>query len=208
MIGPSVNNRIAVDFDSLDLPISTNQALEILRKKNIRPLEVDIRSLAKGLVAKAGWKFASRQWEAPHFFDCSSLTKWLYGQKGFWLPRRTHQQFEFCRQYGSIRPLDEMTENDIVFLSSPYKQGVRVESNDGIGHVCISVGNGQVICATNSEFGVGIVEIPIETVVKTRKFLALGRPYLNMSSIITLIFPPEREIEIVDDVRWIVLQSL
>ena len=204
----SVGNHIAVNFNSLNLPVSNEQALEILKGKNIQPIEVDILSLAKNLVGKARWKLPSRQWEAPHFFDCSSLTKWLYGQKGIWLPRRPLQQFEFCCQYGSIHELSEITEGDIVFTSSPYKQGVNTGEDDGIGHVCISIGDGQVICATNSEFGTGILEISIEKLLETRKLRAVGRPCNSMSEITTLMFPLGREVETTDDVRWIVLQSL
>ena len=204
----SVGNRIAVNFNSLNLPISNEQALEILKRKNIQPVEVNILSLAKKLVGKAQWKLPSRQWEAPHFFDCSSLTKWLYGQKGIWLPRRPLQQFEFCCKYGSIHELSEITEGDIVFSSSPYRQGVNTGGDDGIGHVCIAIENNKVICATNSEFGMGILEISIENLLTTRKLRAVGRLYNTTSEITTLMFPLGREIETVDDVKWIVLQSL
>ena len=204
----SVGNRISVNFNSLNLPVSNEQALEILKGKNIQPIEVNILSLAKNLVGKAQWKLPSRQWETPDFFDCSSLTKWLYGQKGIWLPRRPLQQFEFCCHHGSIHKLTEITEGDIVFTSSPYKQGVNTGEDDGIGHVCISIGDGQVICATNSEFGTGILEISIEKLLGTRKLRSIGRMHDKTSEITTLTFPLGREIETVDDVRWIVLQSL
>ena len=204
----SVGNRIAVNFSSLNLPISNEQALEILKGQNIRPIEVDILSISKSLVGKAQWKLPSFQWEAPHFFDCSSLTKWLYGQKGIWLPRRPLQQFEFCCHHGSIHEPSEITDGDIVFTSSPYKQGVNTgNDNEGV-HVCIATKDSHVICATKSEFGEGVVEISIEKLLATRKLRAVRRLYNITSKITTLMFPLGREIETVDDVRWIVLQSL
>jgi len=205
----SVGNKIAVNLNSLNLPVSDRMALEILEQHDVRTIEVDIQSLARGLVGKAQWKFASRWWERPQYFDCSSLTKWIYGKKGIWLPRRPLQQFEFCRQYGDvICSSNDIMVGDLVFLSSPYKHGIKTQSDEGIGHVCISVGGGDLVCATNSELGKGIVEVSIETVLKTRKLRAIGRVCEQASSMITLMFPSDREIETTDDVRWIILQSL
>lgn len=203
----SIDNRIAVDLNSLNLPISNEQALKILRERNIQPIEVDTPSLAKSLVGRAQWKLPSRQWEAPHFFDCASLIKWLYGQKGIWLPRRPMQQFEFCSRHGSIQGLDKIKIGDILFVSSPYRHGVNTGNNEGM-HTCIAIGDSKVICATNSELGTGILEIPIAKLLTTRKFIGVGRVYNLTSEITTLIFPLGREIETVDDLRWIVLQAL
>ncbi|MFA6095206.1 MAG: NlpC/P60 family protein [Candidatus Paceibacterota bacterium] len=92
----AVGNRCAVDFSSLLLPVTTERALNILAEENIKPVDVDVISLARELVGKAEWLWAARQWQAPALFDCSSFTKWLYGQMGIWIPRRPQQQFEFC----------------------------------------------------------------------------------------------------------------
>ena len=208
MTARSVDNRIAVDFSSLNLPVSKEKAIEILRERNIQTIDVDIISLAKSIIGKSQWKLPSRQWEAPHFFDCSSLIKWLYGQKGIWLPRRPVQQFEFCSKYGSIHNLDKIVEGDILFVSSPYRQGVNIGDNEGVGHVCIAVGEGEIVHATNSEFGTGVLKISIEKLLTTRKLMAVGRICNYMSKVTTLIFPLRREIETVDDLRWIVLQAL
>ena len=208
MITRSVVNRIAIDLSSLDLPIPPDQALEILKKRNIRPVEVDIQALAKSLVGKAQWKLPSRQWEAPHFFDCSSLTKWLYGQKGVWLPRRHVQQFEYCRQNGSIHGLGEIIGGDLIFLSSLYNNGVKMDSDEGIGHVCLAVGNDSAICATNSELGTGVLELSIDILLRTRKLRSVGRLFSSAGSFTTLMLPPGSEVETIDDVRWKILQSL
>ena len=235
----AVGNRIGVDFISLDLPIPKDEALDILEKSNIRRIEVNIHDIAKELVGKAQWKLLSRQWEAPYFFDCSSLTKWLYGQKGIWIPRRSRVQFHFCGQSMEIdketRLVDvwdtetgdllftdsvstgrkksntdivrEVIPGDLIFLSSPYKNGVKTDSDDGIGHVCIASGSEKAICATKSEFGKGIIELPIRTFLDSRKLRGIGRIIPEGREVITLIFPPKEEIETIDDIRSIVLRS-
>lgn len=204
----SVSNRIAVDFNSLKLPISTKESLKILAKKNIRPIEVDVCSLAKDLVGNACWKLCARQWEAPYFFDCSSFIKWLYGQKGVWIPRRTLQQLDFCKQFGSLHSIEEVKTGDILFVSSPYINGVFSDSTRAVGHVCLAVDADNIICATNSEFGTGVVQTSLKSLLSSRQLACVGRIIDEVSHITTLIFPPEREIETPDDVRYIILQTL
>ncbi len=217
----AVGNRIAVDFNGRG--ISKDEALEILKKKNVRPIEVNIIELAKELVGRAQWKWGACQSEAPHFFDCSSLTKWLYGQKGIWIPRRAHQQFDFF-PYGQMlfsvsvterwdsamkkQVIEEIVEGDLIFVSSPYKRGVKTDLDERIGHVCIASGAEQAICATNSEFGTGVVELPISTLFKSRKLSGIGRVIPDEADVTTFTFPSEREIETTDDIHVIVLQSL
>lgn len=204
----SVKNRIGVNLNSLGLPISETEVFSILRDRNIKPINISISLLAKKLIHNSNWKLGARQWEAPNLFDCSSLTKWLYGQMGIWLPRRPLQQLEFCERYGSEHELNEIIEGDILFISSPYKSGTRIESYTKGIHVCISIGNDEVISATNSELGTGIVKISITDLLKTREFRSVGRVCRDLSKITTFEFPSDREVETVDDIRWIILQSL
>jgi cell wall-associated NlpC family hydrolase len=204
----AVGNRIAVDFSSLHLPISKKRALDILNKENVKFIDVNICALAKKLVGTSEWKYGARQEEAPNFFDCSGLTKWLYGQKGIWIPRRSQQQFDFCVTAISIYELSEITPGDLIFLNSPFKSGVKVDSNEEVGHVCIASSAGQAVCATNSEFGKGVVELPIATLLGTRKFQGAGRVIPSEADVMTLVFPPEGEIETTDDILSIVQGGL
>ena len=203
----AVGNRCAADLVSFVLPVSVEQALGILAGENINLIEVDIISLAKSLVGKAGWLWAAREWQAPSFFDCSSFTKWLYGEMGIWIPRRPQQQFEFCREFGSLHSLDQVAVGDILFLNSPYRKGVRSETEEGIGHVCVVSGEDSAICATNSEFGRGVVELPMSGLLSSRKLVGVGRIAHPAGRIMTFVFPSEREVETSDDIRWIVLQN-
>jgi hypothetical protein len=204
----SVGNRIAVNLESLNLPVPKETALEILKKRNIYPVEVDIVQLAREVTSKAKWKLPSRQWEAPYAFDCSSLTKWLFGQKGIWIPRRSLQQLQFCREEGSLHDLKEAAVGDLIFVSSPYKDGVKTDNVQDAGHVFIKVDDEHAICATNSELGTGVVELPISTILATRRFNVAGRVIPSLKDVQTLIFPPEREVETVDDIRHIITQAL
>jgi hypothetical protein len=66
---------------------------------------------------------------------------------------------------------------------------------------------GNVICATNGEFGKGVVKIPFHELCMTRKICGAGRIILRGSTITTLLTPLRREIETSDDVRYVILQS-
>lgn len=202
-------NRIAVVYETLGVPINFEDALAILKERGIRIIDkVNIVAIAKSLVGKAKWKLPSGTWEAPHYFDCSGFTRWLYGQSGIWIPRRPVQQYEFCKKlYGNI-PLKNALPADLLFVSSPYVNGRRVENQEKIGHVCIVSGERQAICATNSEFGTGVVEITFDELFKSRTLEAVGRVVENLSLVHTFLTPPNREIDSSDDIKWIILQSL
>lgn len=209
MMFRAVQDRCAVDVKSMDWPVDIDTALGILQKRGIRKINVDLIAVAEGLVGKAGWKLPSPQSDAPHHFDCSSLTKWIYGRRGILIPRRPAQQFEFCRDHGQLLGRDELlAPGDLVFLTSPFVNGKRTDEHNGIGHVCLMAEDGDVICATNSEFGTGVVKIPFHQLFATRKSCGAGRIIPRGAEVITLEIPLAREAESSDDIRWIVLQSL
>ena len=117
-------------------------------------------------------------------------------------------QLAFCQEYGSIHALDEIVGGDLIFLSSPYRNGVKTDTGERVGHVCIATNDGEAICATNSEFGTGIVKLPIHSFLSSRELAAVGRVVRKGANITTLVFPPETEIETVDDIRSIIIRSL
>jgi cell wall-associated NlpC family hydrolase len=206
MIYRNVGNRVAVDFTSLNLSISYEEALSILNDRKIRPISVNVIDLAKSLVGVAMWRWGSKQWEAPYYFDCSALTKWLYGQIGLWLPRRALQQLEFCKKDGKIIEPANLTPGDLVFSSSHFKNGVRTNSDEGIGHVFIATGDNRAISATNSELGCGVTSMHIEEIASTRKIRAIAR-VCELGTITTLLVPPGVEIESSDDIKYILAHS-
>lgn len=210
MIYRAAGTRCAVNLREMNLPISAeNEIRGILSDKGFREIDVDISALAKSLVGVARWKLPARQYEAPQYFDCASFVKWIYAQRGITIPRRCMQQFEFCRTHAKILDRDEVfCPGDLLFVTSPFVHGKRTDEHNGIGHVCLVIDNGDVVCATNSEFGLGVVKIPFHQICATRKICGTGRIVSREAELITLLTPPHREIETSDDVRWIILQSL
>lgn len=136
---------------------------------------------ARELVGVSKWRLGAKPEEAPEFFDCSSFIQWLYKQSGVTLPRLAHQQFEALGVYGNAEEgyghrysISEARKGDLLFVSSPYVRGIRTKNQTRL-HVCLVTGNDTVICATNSELGIGVVEIPIRHLLKTRQFRGVGR---------------------------------
>ena len=129
----AVGNRCAVDIDSLKLPISRGEILEILVAKKFQVLEVNIVDLARQCIAESQYRRGARLFEAPSIFDCSSFIKWLYSQRGIWLPRRSIQQ----RELGESFEFDQIIAGDAVFVSG-WIDYYLDDPADGVGHVGIA----------------------------------------------------------------------
>lgn len=199
----AVRNRCAVSLDSLRLPISREEALVILNEKGFTVTEVDIIALARQCVATSRYRRGARPSEAPTIVDCSSFTKWLYGQRGIWLPRRSIQQ----RELGVAVNLEELVAGDVVFTSGWINYYYDDPAN-GVGHVGIATGDGTVIHATNSKMGVGVLESSLNEFTEESKFRGIRRYIPKDREVLTFETPSDREVEIADDIRWILLQSL
>lgn len=197
----AVGNRCAVILDSLHLPISRKEILTALKDKDFALVEVDIISLARQCIATSRYRRGARPSEAPAIVDCSSFIKWLYGQRGIWLPRRSIQQ----RELGEAVNLDELVAGDVVFVSGwiDYYQDDPV---DGVGHVGIATGDRTIIHAANKK--AGIIESPLEKFVGKNEFRGARRYLPRNAEVLTFETPGKREVEIADDFRWIILQSL
>ncbi|HAO64382.1 TPA: hypothetical protein DCQ44_00170 [Candidatus Taylorbacteria bacterium] len=194
-------NRCCVDFDDLGLPITPTEAIQVLVKAGFKSIEVDLIELARQCVESATYHRGARLHEAPKVFDCSSLTKWLYAQKGIWLPRRSIQQ----REFGSPVEILDIQAGDVVFVSGRIDYFL-VDPNDGVGHVGIASGDRTVIHAANRK--AGIIESSLESFVGDPADLRGIRRYVTNSRVYTFETPPEREIEWSDDLKWVILQRL
>jgi len=195
----AVGKRCAVFMPSLNLPISSSEALSALLKKGFEVMEVNLINLARACVGTSVYRRGARYSDAPTIVDCSSLIKWLYGQRGVWLPRRSIQQ----RELGDGVSLDDITEGDVVFVSGWINYYLN-DKADGVGHVGIYTAKGTVIHAADAESNV--VESPLESFIKNNKLRGIRR-YIQRD-VLTLEIPEDRDIEIADDIRWIILQSL
>jgi len=197
----AVGNRCAVNLKSLQLPISNQEALAILIAKGFKILEVDILTLARQCIESSRYCRGAKPSEAPTVVDCSSFIKYLYGQRGIWLPRRSIQQ----RELGVSIPFEEVSKDDVVFVSG-WIDYYHNDPSDGIGHVGIATGKGTVIHAADRK--AHVVESSLESFVGKKKFRGIRRYVPKDQIVLTLETPLNREVEIDDDMRWIVLQSL
>lgn len=80
----------------------------------------------------------------PNAFDCSGLTKYVFGQAGIDLPHNSKSQWNV----GGQRILDmvELLPGDLVFFANT--------AGRGISHAAIYVGNGQIVSANTPRQGV------------------------------------------------------
>jgi hypothetical protein len=195
----AVGNRCAVNLKQLHLPLTAGEALQILNRLGFLRVEVDIVALARSRIGVSRYRRGARASEAPETVDCSSLIKWLCGQKGLWLPRRTIQQMA----WGMPVEFRSITSGDLVFISGRINY-FHDDPSAGVGHVGIVTGNGTVIHAANSVEGV--VESGLNDFVAGDSLRGIRR--LFNSQTLTLATPANREVEVADDLRWIVLQQL
>lgn len=195
----AVGNRCAVDFDDFVLPIERSQVIELLERKGFRRVQVNIVALARECVGRSTYRRGARLREAPEVVDCSSLVKWLYGQRGVWVPRRSIQQAAFGTQIWR-----EVLSGDLVFTSG-HRDYYDTDPNAGIGHVGIVTDSGTVIHAANQRSGVietALNDFCGDDVRAIRRLIPANR------LVPTFELPPGREIETSDDIRWVILQSL
>lgn len=199
----AVGNKCAVVFEDLELPVNLEEAIAILKKIGFRVIDVDFISLARSCIGKSVYCRGALPQKAPKAVDCSGFVKWLYGEKGIWLPRRSIQQ----RDVGHIVNVSNIKAGDLVFTSG-YIDYYYSNSKDGVGHVGIATNDGTVIHAASKNHGVVETSF-VEFVGKERQKLRGIRRYVyDHSPVITVESPSHRIIETSSDLRWIILQSM
>ena len=196
----AVGNYCAVDFENFDLPISRKEAMVILDRKGFRVVDVNIISLARKRIGISKYRRNARLSEASSVFDCSTFTKWLYGQRGIWLPRRSIQQ----RELGDIVDLSNLKAGDLVFRLGFIDYFLN-DPIDGVGHVGIATGEKTIIHAANGKKG--IIEVPVHVFSEEKDFRGARRIIPENRSVFTFVLPPGREVETSDDIKWIILKS-
>lgn len=197
----AVGKRCAVILESLHLPIPSIEVISLLESHGFRFLSVDILELARSYIGSVSYQRGAAQANAPELVDCSSFTKWLFGQRGILLPRMAIQQ----RQHGHIIDPSELTALDLVFTTN----GVSFyhdNPNDGVGHVGVVTDIQTVIHATKKAGSV--VEMPIEEFIGKKKFRGARRYIPNDHHLHTVTVPEDIEIETSDDLRYFVFRQL
>ncbi|MFZ2447331.1 MAG: NlpC/P60 family protein [Syntrophobacteraceae bacterium] len=191
----AVGKRIAVILGSLKLPMSDEEALELLRLKGFKALDVDIIALARQNLGKSQYVRGVSVSKAPKVIDCSSFTKWLFAQRGIWLPRRSVQQ----RRFGLPVEPEEIAPLDLIFATG-FKNYYVDDEAEGVGHVGIVTDTDTVIhCASPA---LGLIESPVESFTMSVKFRGARRYIPPGSRLLTFEIPPGVDIETSDDIRW------
>lgn len=200
MIYRAVGDRIAVDFADLELPMPQIEAITRLSSLGFIRLRPDLIELARGRIGVSTYRRGARPREAPEVVDCSSFIKWLFGQLGVWLPRRTIQQCE-----AGEKMLGDVMAGEVVYRTG-HRNWYRRENRQGIGHVGLYIGDQRIVHAANTERGV--VEEPIDEFLGTTPGAFRGaRRFISLAAV-TLEVPAAYEVETSDDIRWILLQHL
>ncbi len=196
----AVDNRCAVNLDALNIDIPKENVLEILKMQKFDSVDVDLVALARSCIETSRYKRGSRLSQAPKHFDCSSFVKWLYAERGIWLPRRSIQQ----SRSGVRVAVNEIIAGDIVLTSGAINYFIK-NTKEGIGHVGIATNSHTVIHAANSQDD--IVETDLDAFVAEGKFRDARRIIPLHDDVRTFITPHTREVETADDVKWIILQN-
>ena len=195
-----VKDRCAVDMEALELPITNQEALRLLHTLGFKEIVVDVIQLARDCIGTSKYRLNVKPSEAPGIINCSSFVKWLYGQRGIWLPRLTIQQ----RKFGDDVTDQPMIAGDLVFASGRITNWYD-RLDDEVGHVGIVTGDRTIICSTNEP---ACAEISFDDFLRGRKRRGVRRYMPKAHKIVTLKIPSEMEVETADDIRWLILQTI
>jgi len=106
---------------------------------------------------------------------------------------------------GEAVSLDKVTAGDLVFVTGLVNY-YHDNASDGVGHVGIATGQETIIHAANKK--TNLEEIPLDKFVEKTEFRGARRYIPKNVRVLTFETPSNREVEIADDIRWIILQSL
>lgn len=114
---------------------------------------------ANAVLGKPYVRGASVTYDAPERFDCSSLVAWAYKEAGLSIPRVSVDQYVYARpiEESDLRPGDlvfvntgeEKTPGGIHYATREWMKGMKVP--EGVDHVGIWIGNGQIVHASSAE---------------------------------------------------------
>lgn len=195
----------AINIEELQLPISSDQADQIMIDLGFRYHEINLLEAARSCVDKAIYERGVDFRLAPSTVDCSSLTKWLYALRGIWLPRLAIQQSEM----GEEIPLDAEPQLGDLFFSPGRFAMSRSKKADApqIGHVGFATGEETVIHA--SCWKGQVREVPIRKYKSMRhKVCLIKRIIADPAHTLTYSWPSNLVIETSDDVRWLILNQI
>lgn len=178
----------------------SERAAAVLESKGFRRLEVDLLALARSCIGSSRFVKRVNPAFAPEAVNCSSFTRWLFGQRGIWLPRLCVQQRPMGRAVGP----QEASAGDLLFTTAHFNLYAD-DPSDGVGHVGIVTERRTVIHAKGRKSGV--VEEGLDKFLAPEKFRGLRRLIEPGHDVRTFEIPPSAFVETSDDIRWMVIRS-
>lgn len=115
--------------------------------------EEEIVMLANRAIGAPYHLGSSVRYDSPNQFDCSSFISWLYVHSGVSIPRMSVDQYVYTKRIesGELRIGDLVfANNDLGFIHTASKDFLHGTSvPQGINHVGIYIGNGDIVHATS-----------------------------------------------------------
>lgn len=204
-----VNGLIGVDFSLLDLPVSQEEALRLLKKDGYEDVTIENNLLTLARSRKEGVSLYQRSVgidQAPHIVHCATFIRWLYGNLGIWLPKTTF----LLREYGVPVQEGNYQIGDLIFSSGSDGIGYYWDDEcDGVGHVGMITDTNTVIHAANSKLHV-IEESFEDFYTDYRKFRGIRRIVPDIERLVILKIPEKRreKIELMLEIRKEILKHL
>ena len=115
--------------------------------------------------------YGAKSSTAPKNFDCSSFVQYLYKRIGVKLPRTTINQVDVGEP---VKNIEKLEVGDLVFLHGTVGR-YNHEFPQGIGHVAMYIGNGEVVHAAGSSRGDKVVREKLRSVIADYKLVAMRR---------------------------------
>jgi hypothetical protein len=192
----AAGNRCAVCLADLALPMSQAQVLDTLRQLGFIEVSVSLVHVARSRIGRSRYELGADASLAPSIVDCSSFTKWIFAQKGIWIPRFSVQQ---SREGRAVAP-ETRQAGDLMFTRG-RQDFFSHDVPRGVGHVGLYTERDTVIHATQG----GVVETEYEVFVR-RGFRGVQRIVLSPEA--KTFVATGQSVESSDDYRWLILRSL
>jgi len=193
------SNRLFVHFETLVPTLSFKDIECYLTKHDIKIEKRKIDVIAREQIGKKYQRGA----KDPSCFDCSSLTQFIYGQMGIYIPRISIDQAEYGTKLSNT---NNLRIGDLVFGEGKnpyyYDRDERFASLY-VGHVGIFVGDGFIHAANREK---GVVFEGAESFLEQNCVTAVCI-HSNIQDGVTLILPEKSTIEYDNHLRWRLLSE-
>ena len=201
MIYGSADSRCVVDYSVLQPLLSRQHVDAILTRYGFKPISIDLVNFARDYSERARYRRGVSIQKAPTIVDCSSFMKWLYAQRGIWLPRYAIQQRAYIAD--SIER-EQLQSGDLVFASRRFGM-YDTDASDRVGHVGMATDEGSIIHASQER---GVCEVSLATFLKGSAWRGARRVIADQNQIQTFTISEMYNIESSDDIRWLIILHL